>query len=166
MKQIESNFRENSRACVVIQDDEGLDWSEFLLEDDVVGYTFTEQVKTESTNKHSAFVAEIKEKMREEILKEKTERERFFADCKIQKMHEEFEDANFYRRYDKKRDCYINKKRDPVVHRREVMYNDVLAVIPLSDKYYSDFAKAKNYMIRMDKIIRDVMIASLMKRDE
>ncbi|MFS7954147.1 hypothetical protein Hanom_Chr07g00626861 [Helianthus anomalus] len=110
LKQIEDNSeKEKSRACVGIQDDEGFDWREFLPEEE---YGF---------NKHRACVAEIQEKTREEILKEKTERERFFADFKIQKMHEEFEDAKFYGRYDKKRDCYINKNGDPVVHKREVV---------------------------------------------
>ncbi|KAM0014135.1 hypothetical protein Hdeb2414_s0037g00732211 [Helianthus debilis subsp. tardiflorus] len=166
MKQIESNSKENSRACVVIQDDEGFDWSKFLPEEDFVGYTFTAQVKIESTNKHSAFVAEIKEKTTEEILKEKTERERFFADCRIQKMHEEFEDAKFYGRYDKKRECYINKNGDLVVRRREVVYNDVLAVIPLSGEYYLNVEKDRNYLKMLDKIIQDVMTASLKRRDE
>ncbi|MFS7935679.1 hypothetical protein Hanom_Chr05g00406421 [Helianthus anomalus] len=41
-------------------------------------------------------------------------------------MHEEFEEAKFYGRYDKKRECYINRNGHPVIHRREVVYNDVL----------------------------------------
>ncbi|MFS7960897.1 hypothetical protein Hanom_Chr08g00708431 [Helianthus anomalus] len=35
-------------------------------------------------------------------------------------MHEEYEDAKYCGRYDKKRDCYINKNGDPVLHRKEV----------------------------------------------
>ncbi|KAM0006868.1 hypothetical protein Hdeb2414_s0002g00061711 [Helianthus debilis subsp. tardiflorus] len=81
-------------------------------------------------------------------------------------MHEKFEDAKFYGRYDKKRDCYINKNGDPVIHKREVVYNDVLAVIPLTGEYYSNVAKDKTYLKRLDKIIQDVMLASLKKRDE
>ncbi|MFS8016898.1 hypothetical protein Hanom_Chr15g01373931 [Helianthus anomalus] len=81
-------------------------------------------------------------------------------------MHKEFEDANFYGRYDKKREYYINKNGDPVVHKQEVVYNDVLVVIPLSGEYYSNVAKDKTYLKRLDKIIRDVMTVSLKKRDE
>ncbi|MFS7919422.1 hypothetical protein Hanom_Chr03g00212491 [Helianthus anomalus] len=51
-------------------------------------------------------------------------------------MHEEYKDAKYCRRYDKKRDCYINQNGDPVVHRKEVVFDEVLAVIPLSGEYY------------------------------
>ncbi|MFS8024917.1 hypothetical protein Hanom_Chr16g01468921 [Helianthus anomalus] len=40
MKQIEDPPKEKSRALAVIYDDEGLDWSELLLEEDAVGYAF------------------------------------------------------------------------------------------------------------------------------
>ncbi|KAJ0789779.1 hypothetical protein HanPI659440_Chr05g0207481 [Helianthus annuus] len=81
-------------------------------------------------------------------------------------MHEEFEEAKYYGRYDKKRDCYINKNGDPVVHRKEVGFDDVLVVIPLSGEYYSNVAKDKTYLKRLDRIIRDVVTTSLKKRDE
>ncbi|MFS7961976.1 putative transcription factor interactor and regulator CCHC(Zn) family [Helianthus anomalus] len=113
MKQIENNsVKEKSSALVVIQDDEGFNWNDFLPEEE---YGFNAALVAEV--KQSAFVAEIKEKTREEILKEKTERERFFADCRIEKMHEEFEEAKFYGRYDRKREYYINQNGVPVVHR-------------------------------------------------
>ncbi|KAJ0571198.1 putative transcription factor interactor and regulator CCHC(Zn) family [Helianthus annuus] len=163
LKQIENNFKEKSRACVVIQDDEGFNWSEFLPQDDLADDRFKEKVKKEALNKHHVLVAEIKEKTQEEILKEKTERERFFVGCRIEKMHEEYEEAKYYGRYDKKRYCYINKNVDSVVHRKEVMFDDVLAVIPLSGEYYSN-VKDKNYLKKLDKIIRDVMTASLKKK--
>ncbi|MFS7913263.1 hypothetical protein Hanom_Chr02g00139801 [Helianthus anomalus] len=82
LKQIENNPKEKLRACVVIQDDEGFDWSEFLSEDDLVDERFKAKAKNEALNKHHhVLVAEIKERSREEILKEKTKRERFFAGC-------------------------------------------------------------------------------------
>ncbi|KAJ0679289.1 putative transcription factor interactor and regulator CCHC(Zn) family [Helianthus annuus] len=63
LKQIEDNpEKEKSRACVVIQDDEGFDWSEFLPEDDLVDDQFTAHRRTISSNIHRAFVAEIKER--------------------------------------------------------------------------------------------------------
>ncbi|XP_035836829.1 neurofilament medium polypeptide-like [Helianthus annuus] len=44
-------------------------------------------------------------------------------------MQEGYEDAKYCRRYDKKRDCYVNRNGDPVVHRKEVVFNDVLAKV-------------------------------------
>ncbi|KAM0027770.1 putative transcription factor interactor and regulator CCHC(Zn) family [Helianthus debilis subsp. tardiflorus] len=45
MKQLEENPKEKSRALVVIQDDEGFDWSEFLPEDDDVGFAFIAKIE-------------------------------------------------------------------------------------------------------------------------
>ncbi|KAJ0845417.1 putative transcription factor interactor and regulator CCHC(Zn) family [Helianthus annuus] len=166
-KLIENNPKEKSRAYAVIHDDEGFDWSEILPEEDRVDNRFTANGRTISKSKHHALVAEIKEKTSEEILSEKTERERFFVGCRIEKMQEEYEDAKYYGRYDKKRDCYVNRNGDPVVHRKEVVFDDVLAVIPLSGEYYSNIVKDKTgYLKKLDKIIRDVMTTSLKKRDE
>ncbi|MFS7918929.1 hypothetical protein Hanom_Chr03g00206981 [Helianthus anomalus] len=80
-------------------------------------------------------MAEMKVKTREEILKEKTERERFFASCRIEKMQEEYEYAVSNKRYNKNKDCYVNKNGNPIVHRKEVVFDDVVAVIPLSGEY-------------------------------
>ncbi|MFS7948055.1 hypothetical protein Hanom_Chr06g00555481 [Helianthus anomalus] len=44
MKQVEEIPKEKSRALAEIQDDEGYDWSEFLLEDDAVGFSFMAQI--------------------------------------------------------------------------------------------------------------------------
>ncbi|MFS7945867.1 hypothetical protein Hanom_Chr06g00529171 [Helianthus anomalus] len=76
-------------------------------------------------------------------------------------MEKEYEEAKNYGRYDKKRECYVNSKGEPVVHRKEMVFNDVLVVIPLSGEYYSNVVKNKHYEKKLDKIIRDVMIASL-----
>ncbi|MFS7919291.1 hypothetical protein Hanom_Chr03g00211031 [Helianthus anomalus] len=127
---------------------------------------FTSHGRTVSMNKHSAFVAIVKEKTKEEILKEKTYRERCIVGYRIEEMEKEYEEAKNYGRYDKKRECYVNSKGEPVVHRKEVVFDDVLAVIPLSGEYYSNVAKDKQYEKKLDKTIRDVMTASLKKRDE
>ncbi|MFS8025576.1 hypothetical protein Hanom_Chr16g01476731 [Helianthus anomalus] len=50
-------------------------------------------------------------------------------------MEKEYEKARNYQRWNKKRECYINSKGKPVVHPSKMVYNDVLAVIPLSDEY-------------------------------
>ncbi|MFS7947776.1 hypothetical protein Hanom_Chr06g00552201 [Helianthus anomalus] len=47
-------------------------------------------------------------------------------------MEKEYEEATDYKRWDKKRECYVNNKGESVVHPKEVVYEDVLAVIPLS----------------------------------
>ncbi|KAJ0623260.1 hypothetical protein HanIR_Chr01g0029861 [Helianthus annuus] len=104
--------------------------------------------------------------MKEEILKEKTYRERCIVRYRIEQLEKEYEEAKNYGRYDKKRECYVNNKGEPVVHPKEVVYNDILAVIPLSGELYLNVAKDKKYEKKLDKIIRDVMIASLRQRDE
>ncbi|MFS8016372.1 hypothetical protein Hanom_Chr15g01367851 [Helianthus anomalus] len=71
----------------------------------------------------------------------------------IEETEKEYEEAKNYGRYDKKRECYVNSKGEPVVHPKEVVFNDVLAVIPLSGEYYSNVAKDKDYVKKLDKII-------------
>ncbi|MFS7986783.1 hypothetical protein Hanom_Chr11g01014311 [Helianthus anomalus] len=60
-----------------------------------------------------AIVAEVKTK--KEILEEKTYRERRFADYRIDEMQKEYHKARRFGRWDKKRECYINHKGDPVI---------------------------------------------------
>ncbi|MFS7953688.1 hypothetical protein Hanom_Chr07g00621591 [Helianthus anomalus] len=81
-------------------------------------------------------------------------------------MQKEYEEARSNGRWEKKRERYINRKGDPVVDSRKVFYNDVLVVIPLSGEYYSKIEANKDYLKKLDKIIRDVMTASLKRRDE
>ncbi|MFS7935743.1 hypothetical protein Hanom_Chr05g00407141 [Helianthus anomalus] len=115
---------------------------------------------------HHAFVAEIKEKTREEILKEKTYRERCIVGYRIEDMEKEYGEAISNKRWDKKRECYVNRDGEPVVHPSEIVFDEVLAVIPLSGEYYSNAEKDNHYKKRLDKIIRDAMTSSLRKRDE
>ncbi|XP_022031501.1 uncharacterized protein LOC110932479 [Helianthus annuus] len=109
---------------------------------------------------------EIKEKTREEILSEKTDREIFIIGCRMEKMQEEYENAVRNKRWEKKRECYVNKDGEPVIRRSDIVHDDVLLVIPLSGEYYSSVEKDKTYKRRLDKIIRDAMTSSLRKRDE
>ncbi|MFS7946531.1 hypothetical protein Hanom_Chr06g00537361 [Helianthus anomalus] len=81
-------------------------------------------------------------------------------------MEKECEEARSYGRWYKKRECYVNNKREPIVHPSKVVYNNVLAVIPLSGEYYSNVVKDKDYVKELDKIIRDVRKASVKQRDE
>ncbi|KAJ0726890.1 putative transcription factor interactor and regulator CCHC(Zn) family [Helianthus annuus] len=134
-KLIENNTKEKSRACAVFHDDEGFDWSKILPEEDRVDYRFKIRTKEdrETVHKkydHYAFVAEIKEKTREEILREKTEREIFITGCKMEKMQEEYENAVRNKRWDKKQECFVNKEGEPVVPRSDIVHDDVLLVIP------------------------------------
>ncbi|MFS7967230.1 hypothetical protein Hanom_Chr09g00783341 [Helianthus anomalus] len=133
----------------VFHEDEGFNWSKYILEDDKM-----------------AFVAQIKERTKEEILQEKTYKEKYFADCRIQETQEEYEDARSCKRCDKKREYFVNRKGDPIVDRREVVYKDVLTVIPLSGEFYSKKASDKDYLKKLVKIIRGVMTASVKQREE
>ncbi|MFS7915179.1 hypothetical protein Hanom_Chr02g00162271 [Helianthus anomalus] len=72
-------------------------------------------------------------------------------------MQEEYDDAVSCKRWDKERECYVNRDGEPVVHQREINYEDVLAVIPLSGKFYSKREKDKNYEKNLKKLVRDVM---------
>ncbi|XP_022030972.1 uncharacterized protein LOC110931909 [Helianthus annuus] len=81
-------------------------------------------------------------------------------------MQEEYENAVRNKRWDKKRECYVNRDGEPVVHRRDIVHDDVLLVIPRSGEYYSNVEKDKTYVKRLDKIIGDAMTSSLRKRDE
>ncbi|MFS7921057.1 hypothetical protein Hanom_Chr03g00232181 [Helianthus anomalus] len=84
----------------------------------------------------------------------------------MEKMQEEYENVVRNKRWDKKRECYVNRDGEPVVHRRDIVHDDVLLVIPRSNEYYSNVEKEKTYLKRLDKIIRDAMTSSLRKRDE
>ncbi|MFS7936805.1 hypothetical protein Hanom_Chr05g00420101 [Helianthus anomalus] len=77
----------------------------------------------------------VEMKTKEEILQDKTYRERRFADYRIDEMQREYDET-----------------------RR--------MIIPLSGEYYSKGEADKDYLKKLEKIIRDVMIASLKKRDE
>ncbi|XP_035842151.1 protein MNN4-like [Helianthus annuus] len=81
-------------------------------------------------------------------------------------MQEEYENAVSNKRWDKKRECYVNRDGEPVIHRRDIVHDDVLLVIPRSSECYSNVEKDKTYVKRLDKIIRDAMTSSLRKRDE
>ncbi|MFS7938088.1 hypothetical protein Hanom_Chr05g00435351 [Helianthus anomalus] len=81
-------------------------------------------------------------------------------------MQKEYEEARSNRRWDMKRECYVNRKGDPVVHSSQMLYNNVLAVIPVSGEYYSKIEKDKDYLKKLDKIIKDVMTTRLRQRDE
>ncbi|MFS8024284.1 hypothetical protein Hanom_Chr16g01461441 [Helianthus anomalus] len=102
-------------------------------------------------------MGDIKEKTREEILNEKTPRERSIVGYRMDKMQEEYENAVSCKRWDNKRECYANRDGEPVVHRRDIVHDDVLLVIPRSGEYYSNVEKDKTYVKRLDKIIRDAM---------
>ncbi|KAM0041119.1 hypothetical protein Hdeb2414_s0011g00362561 [Helianthus debilis subsp. tardiflorus] len=142
-------IREASSINDTVQENEGFNWSKYIPNED-----------------KRVFVAEVKERTKEEILKEKTYRERWIVDYIIEEMEKEFEEARNYRRWDKKRECYINSKGELVIHPSKVVYNDVLVLIPLFGEYYSNVEKDKSYFKSLDKIIRDVMTVSLRQRDE
>ncbi|MFS7968085.1 hypothetical protein Hanom_Chr09g00793391 [Helianthus anomalus] len=74
-------------------------------------------------------MAKMKVRMKEEILQEKTEREIFFTGCRIEKMQEEYEDVVRNKRWDKNKECYVNKNGEPVVHKKDIVHDEVLAVI-------------------------------------
>ncbi|KAJ0584010.1 putative transcription factor interactor and regulator CCHC(Zn) family [Helianthus annuus] len=174
-KMIQNNPREKSRALTVFHDDEGFDWSQILPEEDRVvtahgrnpskskHYVFVAEIQEE--NKEEKGTAEIKEKTIEEIMSEKTYRERNIAWNRMDDMQEEYESAVSNKRWDKKRECYFNRQGEPVVPKKDIIFEDVLLIIPRSVEY-TNVEKDKTYAKRLEKDIRHVMISSLRKRDE
>ncbi|XP_035838872.1 ring-infected erythrocyte surface antigen-like [Helianthus annuus] len=111
-------------------------------------------------------MAEIKVKTREEILSEKTYRERNIAWNRMDEMQEEYESAVINKRWDKKRECYVNRNGEPVVPKKDIIFEDILLEIPRSIEYYTNIGKDKTYVKKVEKHLRDVMISSLRKMDE
>ncbi|XP_022008848.1 translation initiation factor IF-2-like [Helianthus annuus] len=89
-----------SRACAVFHDDEGFDWSQEdaeTLSKKHDHYAFIAEIQEESKEKDTL---ESKEKTREEILSEKTYRERNVVYNRMEDMQEEYEiplRAEYYR---------------------------------------------------------------------
>ncbi|KAJ0844007.1 putative transcription factor interactor and regulator CCHC(Zn) family [Helianthus annuus] len=178
-KMIEDKPREKSRACAVINHDEGFDWSQICPEEDRLENIVTAHGRKPSKSQHYVFVAEIKnenkeenvvdevkEKTREEILNEKIYRERNIALNRMDEMQEEYESAVMNKRWDKKRECYFNREGEPVVPKKDIIFEDVLLIIPSSAEYYRNVLKDDKYAKRHEKEIKYAMISCLRKRDE
>ncbi|KAJ0800000.1 putative transcription factor interactor and regulator CCHC(Zn) family [Helianthus annuus] len=187
-KMIEDEPREKSRACFVIHDDDGFDWSEICLEEDRLEnvrktahgraitekrkFVFVAEIKEDNKDKDTAenkeenVVVEVKEKTREEILNEKTYRERNVVFNRMDEMQEEYESAVSNRRWDKKRECYYNREGELVVPKKDIIFKDVLLIIPSRAEYYRNVMKDDRYAKRHEKEIRYAMLSCLRKRDE
>ncbi|MFS7955815.1 hypothetical protein Hanom_Chr07g00647111 [Helianthus anomalus] len=99
-------------------------------------------------------------------IKKKTMRERNITCNRIEEMREEYEDVVVNKRWDKELECYVNREGEPIVHQKEIVYNDILALIPLSGEFYSKREKDKNYEKNLKKLVRDVMTEKIRRRYE
>ncbi|KAJ0540355.1 putative transcription factor interactor and regulator CCHC(Zn) family [Helianthus annuus] len=81
-------------------------------------------------------------------------------------MQEEYENAVSSRRWDKKRECYYNREGEPVVPKKDIIFDDVLLVVPMRAEYYRNVMKDDTYAKRLEKEIRYAMLSCLRKRDE
>ncbi|MFS7986256.1 hypothetical protein Hanom_Chr11g01008191 [Helianthus anomalus] len=176
---IEDKPREKSRACFVIHDDEGFDWSSICPEEDRLEnvrktahgraitvkrqFVLVAEIKDDNKDKDPAVV---KEKTREEILSEKTYRERNIVLNRMDEMQEDYESAVSNKRWDKKRECYYNREGEPVVPKKDIIFEDVLLIIPSRAEYYRNVLKDDTYVKRHEKEIRYAMTSCLRKRDE
>ncbi|KAF5813676.1 putative transcription factor interactor and regulator CCHC(Zn) family [Helianthus annuus] len=187
-KLIEDKPKEKSRACFVIHDDEGFDWSKICPEEDRLEnvrktahgraitekrkFVFVAEIKEDNKDKDAAenkeenVVVEVKEKTREEILNEKTYRERNVVFNRMDEMQEEYESVVSNRRWDKKRECYYNREGELVVPKKGIIFEDVLLIIPSRAEYYRNVMKDDRYAKRHEKEIRYAMLSCLRKRDE
>ncbi|KAJ0458539.1 putative transcription factor interactor and regulator CCHC(Zn) family [Helianthus annuus] len=102
----------------------------------------------------------------EKRLSEKTYKEWNVVHNRMDDMQEEYEDAVSNRRWDKKRECYYNREGEPVVPKKDIIFNDVLLVVPLRAEYYRRVMKDDAYVKQYEKDIRYAMLSCLRKRDE
>ncbi|KAL9996914.1 putative transcription factor interactor and regulator CCHC(Zn) family [Helianthus debilis subsp. tardiflorus] len=110
-KQIEETLKEKSRALAVIQDDEGFDWSEFLPEEDAVGYAFkatTQPAAPESTYN----------------------RERALAQRQKKKIYDAYKEAKKAKRWDPDRECYLDPKGNIYIDPSTIDMETLMKAIP------------------------------------
>ncbi|KAF5791942.1 hypothetical protein HanXRQr2_Chr09g0400481 [Helianthus annuus] len=84
----------------------------------------------------------------------------------MDEMQEEYESAVSNRRWDKKRECYYNREGEPVVPKKDIIFDDVLLVVPLRAEYYRRVTKDDTYIKQYEKDIRYAMLSCLRKRYE
>ncbi|KAJ0620903.1 hypothetical protein HanIR_Chr01g0002661 [Helianthus annuus] len=84
----------------------------------------------------------------------------------MDEMQEEYESVVSNRRWDKKRECYYNREGEPVVPKKDIIFDDVLLVVPLRAEYYRRVMKDDAYVKQYEKDIRYAMLSGLRKRDE
>ncbi|KAJ0539913.1 putative transcription factor interactor and regulator CCHC(Zn) family [Helianthus annuus] len=133
-------------------------------------FVFVAEFQDENKDKDTAEISkekvEIKERTREEILSEKTYKERNVVYNRMDDMQEEYENAVSSRRWDKKRECYYNREGEPVVPMKDIIFDDVLLVVPMRAEYYRNVITDDTYAKRLEKEIRYAMLSCLRKRDE
>ncbi|MFS7953405.1 hypothetical protein Hanom_Chr07g00618221 [Helianthus anomalus] len=94
MKQIEETPKEKSRALVMIQDDEGFDWSELLPEDDAVGFAFMAQIQQQTElNEETTYI-----------------RRKLLAQTMKTRIYNNWKEAKKAKRWDPDRECYLDLK--------------------------------------------------------
>ncbi|KAJ0765176.1 putative transcription factor interactor and regulator CCHC(Zn) family [Helianthus annuus] len=114
MKQIKDNPNEKSRALVVIQDDEGFNWSEFLPEEDAVGYKFMAQVEAEPTSTYN--------------------RERSLAHIKMKRIYNTYKEAKKAKRWDPYQECYLDPKVNICVDPKSIDFEALVKLIPSTEE--------------------------------
>ncbi|KAJ0786545.1 putative transcription factor interactor and regulator CCHC(Zn) family [Helianthus annuus] len=123
MKQIEETPKEKSRALAVIQDDEGFDWSDFLPEDDVVGFAFT--ATTEQTQEEKTYI-----------------RRKMLALHMKDKIYVAWKEAKIARRWDPDRECYLDPKGNIIVEPSSVKVETLIKSI-VADEEQREINAAK-----------------------
>ncbi|XP_022019036.1 101 kDa malaria antigen-like [Helianthus annuus] len=139
-KQIgEGSSKEKSRAMVVIQEDEGYDWSQFLPEEDYV---------------ESAFVAEV---VQDKLW------QRDSARYEIRKLNEPFKEARKAKRWNAELECYMDPQGNPVVDPSKVDFDVVTNLFPDQDTYHTRRLSEKGYEADLMNKVKEIFEASLPK---
>ncbi|MFS8033744.1 hypothetical protein Hanom_Chr17g01573191 [Helianthus anomalus] len=127
MKRIEETQKENSRALLVIQDDEGFDWSEFLPVDDAFGFALLAQIHQQ------------KEPTEEEIYI----RRQLIAQTMKTKIYNTWKEAKKARRWDTNRECYLDPKGNIVVEPSSVNVETLIKSIAEEEEEQRKIDEAK-----------------------
>ncbi|MFS8019437.1 putative transcription factor interactor and regulator CCHC(Zn) family [Helianthus anomalus] len=120
MKQIEETPKEKSRALAVIQDDEGFDWSEFLPEDDAVGFAF-------------AFMAQIEQRT-QQTEEQKYNYQKLIALHMKDKIYAAWKEAKRANRWDPDRECYLDPKGNIIVEPSSVKVETLIESLKQEDE--------------------------------
>ncbi|KAF5818555.1 putative transcription factor interactor and regulator CCHC(Zn) family [Helianthus annuus] len=138
MKQIEETPKEKSRALAVIQDDEGFDWSEFLPEDDAVGFALMAQLPPK------------KAQIEEEIYNYR----KLLAQTMKSKIYNTWKEAKKAKRWDLDRECYLDPKGNIVIEPSSVIVETLIESIKQEDEQrkINEAKKAEEDKLKSKKI--------------
>ncbi|KAJ0540288.1 hypothetical protein HanRHA438_Chr08g0371141 [Helianthus annuus] len=130
----EGSSKDRKQAMVITQEDEGFNWDKYIPREKYV------------------LVAKVDNRW-----------QRSFAREEINKLYDPFDEAKEAKRWDAEREYYLDLHGNPVVDPNKVKFDDVVAVIPTCQQFYTRRSIEKDYEENLFKPINEVFYASLTK---